>query len=183
VHAGHIAFALQSLKEANLDKIYFVPERQPRGKVGVEHFGHRVAMLKRATRPYRQFEVMELVDVNLTVNKTLPKLQKQFAGHQLVFLFGSDAAVTIPHWPNVEKLLKSSEIVVGLREQDARAGIESRIAAWPVAAIHTTIFTSFAPEVSSRRVREALYRRREAQGLLRSVERYSNHHWLYVSLV
>src|SRR4051812_40769392 len=70
VHTGHVAFALQAVKEANLDEVYFVPERQPRGKAGVEHFGHRVAMLKRALRPYKQFDVLELVDVNMTVNRT-----------------------------------------------------------------------------------------------------------------
>jgi nicotinate-nucleotide adenylyltransferase len=183
VHAGHIAFALQAVKEAKLDHVYFVPERQPRGKPGVEHFGHRVAMLRRAIRPYKQFDVLELVDVNLTVQRTLPKLQKQFKNHQLVFLFGSDAAVHIPHWPYAEQMLKTSELVVGLREKDMLKGVEAQIAAWEIPPLRTTIFESYAPGVSSRRVREALYRRSRAQGLLTSVERYSNHHWLYVSLV
>jgi nicotinate-nucleotide adenylyltransferase len=183
VHAGHIAFALQALKEANLDKIYFVPERQPRGNPGVEHFGHRVAMLKRATKPHPQFDVLELVDINLTVVRTLPKLQQLFRGHQLVFLFGSDAAASIPYWPNVTQMLNGSELVIALREQDSQEDIEKQIADWPVRAVRTTIFRSYAPKVSSRRVREALYRRRRAEGLLRSVERYSDRHWLYVSLV
>jgi len=75
VHAGHMAFALQSLKEAKLDMIYFLPERQPRHKQGVEHFAHRVAMLQRAIRPYRRFGVLELTDVNFTPERTKPREQ------------------------------------------------------------------------------------------------------------
>jgi cytidyltransferase-like protein len=48
VHAGHMAFALQAMQEAKLDRLYFLPERRPRYKQGVEHFAHRVAMLERA---------------------------------------------------------------------------------------------------------------------------------------
>jgi nicotinate-nucleotide adenylyltransferase len=58
VHSGHISFALQSLKAAKLDKVYFLPERRPRNKQQVEHFGHRVAMLKRAIKPYPEFNVL-----------------------------------------------------------------------------------------------------------------------------
>src|SRR5581483_3364510 len=76
VHAGHIGFALQAVERAGLDKVYFLPERRPYHKQGVEHFGHRVAMLKRATRPHPALSVLELEDISFTVERTLPKLQK-----------------------------------------------------------------------------------------------------------
>ena len=37
VHAGHVAFALQSLEAAKLDRVYFLPERRPRGKRQVKN--------------------------------------------------------------------------------------------------------------------------------------------------
>src|SRR4051812_4657029 len=83
VHSGHVSFALQALKAAELDKVYFLPERRPRNKQHVEHFGHRTAMLKRAAQPHSQFEVLEMVDISFSVERTLPKLQKQFEGDQL----------------------------------------------------------------------------------------------------
>src|SRR5271170_320213 len=88
VHSGHVAFALQAMKDARLDLIYFLPERRPRHKQGVAHFAHRIAMLKHAARPYRNFKVMELTDISFLPERTIPKLCREFSGHQLVFLFG-----------------------------------------------------------------------------------------------
>src|SRR4051812_33685276 len=115
VHAGHVTFALQAMEAAGLDKVYFLPERRPRNKQHVEHFGHRVAMLKRAAQPHPQFEVLELVDVSFSVERTLPKLRQQFADDELVFLFGSDVVVSLQSWPKSELLLKDNELVIGLR--------------------------------------------------------------------
>lgn len=182
VHAGHIAFALQSLRAADLDKVYFLPERRPRNKEHVEHFGHRAAMLNRAIAPYPQFTVLEMVDVSFSVKRTLPQLQDKFKNSRLVFLFGSDILPRIQDWPQAEQLLKNSELVIGLRKQDDRRQLRRIIEAWPTPPQALTMFESFAPDVSSGRVRAALRRRQPTPGLLSSVERYSDRHWLYVSL-
>jgi nicotinate-nucleotide adenylyltransferase len=183
VHSGHIAFALQALQAANLDKIYFLPERRPRNKQQVEHFGHRAGMLERALRPHPQLEVLELVDVNLSVERTLPKLQQQFADSQLVFLFGSDIVPGLANWPNAARFLRGVELVIAIRSRDDRASLRDIIESWPSQPKSVTIFDSYAPDVSSRVVREALRQGKPAvPGLLTSVERYSDRHWLYVSL-
>jgi nicotinate-nucleotide adenylyltransferase len=182
VHAGHIAFALQALQSARLDRIYFVPERQPRHKHGVEHFGHRVAMLKRAMLPHPQFEVLELVDINVSVVRTFPKLQQQFAGQQLVFLFGSDVVATLPTWPLAERLLETSELIIGVRKHTSAKKLQQKIEGWYQQPKALHVIASYAPHISSGKVRQALYSRRPVAGLLRSVERYSDRHWLYVSL-
>jgi len=182
VHAGHLGFALQAIQAAELDKVYFLPERRPRGKTGVEHFGHRVAMLQRAARPHPQFGVLELDDVSFSVARTLPRLQQRFAGSQLVFLFGSDILAALPDWPNAAQLLTSAELVIGLRAQEDRQQLHRLIEAWPAQPKALTMFDSYAPDVSSGSVRQALAQRRPAKGLLTSVERYSDRHWLYISL-
>jgi nicotinate-nucleotide adenylyltransferase len=182
VHAGHITFALQALEAAGLDKVYFLPERRPRAKHNVEHFGHRVAMLNRAIKPYPEFEVLELVDVNFSVERTLPQLQRQFADDELIFLFGSDVITDLADWPNADRLLANSELVVGLRAQDDNQTLKDMISAWPTQPRAVTMFASWAPDVSSGTVRAALRQRQPTSGLLKSVERYSDHHWLYVSL-
>lgn len=177
-----MAFALQSLKAAQLDKVYFLPERRPRAKQHVEHFGHRVAMLKRATQPYPEFEVLELVDVSFSVERTLPKLRKLMPRAELIFMFGSDVVAGLASWPHAKELLGAGELVIGLRFHDSRENIRQIVEAWPTQPPAVTIFDSFAPKVSSGQVREALRQRQAAAGLLKSVERYSDHHWLYVSL-
>ena len=120
VHTGHVAFALQAMEKAKLDKLYFLPERRPRHKKGVEHFGHRVAMLQRAVKPHPKFAVLELDDVSFSIERTLPRLKREFLSDQLVFLFGSDAIQHLGNWPLAERLLASSELVIGLRSQDDR---------------------------------------------------------------
>jgi len=182
VHSGHIGFALQAMKAAKLSEVYFLPERKPRGKKGVEHFGHRYAMLERALKPYKKFHTLEMVDISFSVKRTLPELQRQFPDSQLVFLFGSDVITQIPDWPNSAQLLKSSELVVGLREKDDVAKLRESLAAWKVRPLALTLFRSYAPSISSGKVREALRLRRKAPGILKSVERYSDTHWLYISL-
>lgn len=180
VHAGHLGFALQALAAAKLDKVYFLPERRPRGKQHVEHFGHRVAMLRRAAKPYLQFDVLELVDASFSIKRTLPGLQNRFEGSELVFLFGSDILPKLHTWPQADQLLKNSELVIGLRRDDDRDKAHRIIEAWPTPPKALTMFVSYAPDISSGRVRRALAKGQPVEGLLTSVERYSNRHWLYV---
>ena len=182
VHAGHIAFALQSVDKAELDKLFFLPERRPQHKQGVEHFGHRVAMLKQAIQPHPRFGVLELPDVSFSVRRTLPALERQFPHDELVFLFGSDAVKGLPFWPQADRLLSSSELVVGLRNADQLHEVHNMIADWNFWPQALTIIRSHAPDISSGRVRAALYERRMERGLLTSVKKYSNRHWLYVSV-
>ncbi|HSW37824.1 MAG TPA: nicotinate (nicotinamide) nucleotide adenylyltransferase [Candidatus Saccharimonadales bacterium] len=183
VHSGHISFALQAAERAKLDKLYFLPERRPRAKHGVEHFAHRIAMLKKAARPYSKFDVMEVEDVSFTISRTLPKLQKKFQNSQLVFLFGSDIVVSLPAWSQANNMLKNCELVVGVRAEDSLEKIVQLIKTWPVQPKALTIFDSYAPDVSSSSVREALRKQNPGNGLLSSVKQYSKQHWLYVSLI
>jgi nicotinate-nucleotide adenylyltransferase len=183
VHSGHVAFALQALQAAKLDMVYFLPERQPRGKHQVEHFGHRVGMLERALKPHPQLKVMELVDVNFSIRRTLPQLEQKFADTQLVFLFGSDIVPGLADWPHAAQLLKNNELVIGIRSRDNRDNLRTIIEEWQTQPKSVTMFDSYAADVSSGIVREALRSGQGAiPGLLKSVERYSDRHWLYVSL-
>lgn len=182
VHAGHISFGLQAIAAANLDMVYFMPERRPRDKETVEHFGHRMAMLRRAIEPHNQLDLLDLVDVNFSVKRTLPQLQQAFPDSQLVFLVGSDVAPSIPKWPHADQLLKQSELVIGVRSGDETETLKAMVASWSPMPRAVTIFDSYAPGVSSRIIREALQKRQPTAGLLPSVQRYSNHHWLYVSV-
>ena len=182
VHAGHVSFALQALQAGKLDAVYFLPERRPRNKQGVEHFAHRVAMLKRATRPHRRLHVLELEDVSFSIKTTLPRLKKRFREAQLVFLVGSDVAQYVSTWPNAHQLLAANELIVGVRAADAVPLVRESVERWPVQPKQAIIIESMAAQVSSRKIREALQKRQHIPGLLKSVERYSNRNWLYVSV-
>ncbi|MFI5271100.1 MAG: nicotinate-nicotinamide nucleotide adenylyltransferase [Candidatus Saccharimonadales bacterium] len=182
VHTGHITFALQAMKAANLDHVYFLPERKPRGKKNVEHYAHRVAMLSRALKPHPKFHELEMVEMQFTVSRTLPFLHKKFEGDTLVFLFGSDVVRHIGKWPNSSQLLKDGEFIIGLRNKDKSKEIKNIVSDWKSHPSSVYIVTSYAPEITSRKIRGALRSKQQTSGLLKSVEKYSGSNWLYVSL-
>jgi nicotinate-nucleotide adenylyltransferase len=183
VHAGHITFALQAIAEANLDEVIFLPERQPRFKDEIEHFGHRVAMLNRAVRPHRKLNVLELTDRQFTVKRTIPQLKRRFPSAQLVFLVGSDVLNQLPQWPDVEQLLQISELVVGVRGERSLTVVENQVQGLPAAPQKSLVLRSQVAAASSRQVRSALRRRISAVGCLPSVQRYAAQNWLYVSVI
>jgi nicotinate-nucleotide adenylyltransferase len=182
VHSGHLAFALQAIQTAELDKIYFMPERRPRHKQHVEHYGHRVAMIRRALKPHPKLEVLETDDVSFTVNRTHHRLGERFKDAQLVYLIGSDVARHIGTWDNSPKLLLTSELVIGIRASDTIGSVQSCIATLPIAYNRVHVLDSSAAHVSSKAVRQGLREHRYVAGLLSSVAHYSNNNWLYVSL-
>ncbi len=182
VHAGHVAFALQALQTANLDQIIFLPERRPRSKPGVEHYAHRIAMLQKALQPHPDLAVMEMVDRNYTISKTLPQLRALFPDDKLVFLMGSDVAMSVLDWPLANRLLEACELVVGVRSQHQHDSIAANIDSWDVQPLGLTIVDSFAPDISSSVIRAALRTDQYTKGLLSSVSRYARQEWLYVSV-
>lgn len=181
VHSGHISFALQAIKESQLDKIYFMIDRHRANKSDVAHYGHRVAMVKQAIKPYKKLQLLELNDINFSVSKTYPKLKALFVEDQLVFLLGSDVFLSIDKWPGIKPLLKDAELSVGIRFNDDQA-VKEQIASLNYAK-NIQLIKSYAPKVSSSKIRDALRRSQEAEGILSSVRLYSNRNWLYISLV
>jgi len=181
IHLGHITFALQALREAKLDRVYLMPERHHVNKQDVAHFGHRVAMIKQAIKPHAKLSVIESHEISFSVNKTLPKLQNRFKNDQLVFLVGSDSLVGMSQWPQINNLLLVSELVVGIREGD-QSRVLNLIAQLPTQPKAKYIIDSYAPSVSSSKIRHALRNQLETEGILSSVRRYSNKNWLYISL-
>lgn len=183
VHAGHLGLALQTIQEAGLDEVYFLPERTPRTKPGAEHYGHRVAMLKRALRPHGNLGLIELVDKQLSVNRTLPQLAKTFSGSQLVLLMGSDVFSSLPDWPNAARMTSMCHFVVSVRDQVELSAVNATIATLRLPTSHVIIMDSSRPEVSSSRIRSALRQRNlQVAGLLPSVVRYAKREWLYVQV-
>ncbi|HVX48132.1 MAG TPA: nicotinate-nicotinamide nucleotide adenylyltransferase [Candidatus Saccharimonadales bacterium] len=182
VHTGHVTAALQAMEKAGLDELYFLPERRPRAKQGIEHFGHRVAMLRRAATPHPRMDVLELEDVSFTVEHTLRRLRRRFPRAQLVFLFGSDVVPKITTWPRYERLLNSCELAVSLRDNDKKTALAEEMRKWPIKPLRTIMFNSHVPTASSKLVRLALRQGKQAKGLLKSVERYSRLNWLYISV-
>lgn len=182
VHAGHVGFALQAMTAAELDEVCFLPERQPRYKPGAEHYGHRVAMLTRALRPYGSFGLLELVDKYFTVQRTLPQLAKAFSAAQLVLLMGADTFVTLPQWGHVERLVSSCEFAVTVRQKSDLQIIIATISHLQISTANLHIVDNMRPDVSSSDIRIALRQNVTTSGVLPSVVTYAKREWLYATV-
>ncbi len=180
VHAGHIAFALQAVTEARLDQLYFLPERRPRGKSGVTHYAHRVAMIRRAVKPHPQLELLETVDKNFSVHSTLPRLQAQFRGAQLVFVCGSDVARQIAAWKGADTFIAAVELCVGIRGNASPQNGSDEALGLPDSSLRITVLQSIYPAMSSSAIRQSIRSGRSVRGLLQSVRVYASREWLYV---
>ena len=180
IHTGHVAFALQAAKLAKLDLVVLMPERRPRKKPEVEHFGHRTAMITRAIKPHSKLALLELPDVHFSVSKTLPKINQKFPNAQLTVLMGSDVAQTLKNWPDIEKLLEDTEIVVGLRNGKTERVIRKELKDIDPSS-KIKYIDSHQPRASSAKIRKALRSDSKSRGLLTSVKRYARSNWLYIS--
>lgn len=182
VHKGHVAFALQALEAAELDMVYFAPEVKPRRKPDVTHIGHRLAMLKLATRPYKQLAVLEFPDKYFSAKSTLPKLQQKFPGDQLVMLLGSDLFDHLPSWPQVELLLSKVGLVIGVRGGHETAEALKTAHGLPVQPQSLQIIDSVERTVSSGLIREIVQAGKTSHDLVPSVQKYIEQEWLYQSI-
>ncbi len=178
VHKGHIAFALESAKQAKLDKVYLLVESKPRRKSGIAHFAHRVAMAKLATKPHPMLEIMELPDAQFSVAKTLPRLKQQFQDSKLLLLMGSDTAEHLPEWPLINTLLKQAGLIIGLRGQNTKNQIEKVLKPLPQ-PVELFMLTSPEPEISSAKIRKQISSRQKSNEILTSVKTYAKKNWLY----
>ena len=181
IHIGHITLALEAVNRLKVKELYFMPEVLPRNKPDVEHFGHRVAMIKEAIKPYPKLKILEVEDKQFEVKKTLPKLQNYFFDQKLVFLFGSDKLINMDQWPHFDYMLKSSEFIIGSRQADKLKDLKLITKTWKDSP-NVKFIRSYAPEISSSVIRDALYDNEMPKGLLQSVNKYIRQNWLYVSL-
>lgn len=152
IHKGHIAFALAAAEQCGLDAVYFLPERQPRGKHGVGDFATRSRLIQEATTSTSRLHLLDLADAQFTVETTLPQLETAFAGAELYLLIGSDIAChSLPRWPQLPQLLAKMQLIVGIRTGSTRQEVEDILRSLPRARY--SVITSPHAHVSSSQLR------------------------------
>ena len=179
IHIGHIAFALQAIDRANLDKVYIAPERKPPRKPGITHPHHRFEMIKLAIRGHDKIELLELLGNNFTPAKTLPRLKKKFKKDKLFLLMGSDLFEHMHNWPDVEILLKEVGLVIGARGNYEVTESLATAHNLPAQPRELTILDSIERDISSKQIRQQLRNNHRSDGVVDSVENYAKKHWLY----
>jgi nicotinate-nucleotide adenylyltransferase len=179
VHQGHLAFALEAAREADLERVYFLPEIKPPRKGNITDVAHRVAMLHLAIQPYPQLEVLEQPDEAFSVAETMPRVERHFAGSQIFLLMGVEVLAYLPSWPFAERLLARCGLLVAPR-RESRQRVVDVVAtlARPPCALY--IVETPHGAVSSTEIRSAIATGMTGTGSLASVEAYIRKHHLYV---
>ena len=179
VHKGHIAFALESIESAKLDKVYFAPEIKPRRKQQSSHVAHRLAMLNLAVRSYKKLAVLELPDAFFTPLKTYGRLRAKFPEDEIILLVGEDLLENMHLWPHIEILLPNIELAVGLRKNHSKQSAKKLIAELPAQPKKSFFIKSVHAPVSSMHIRESLIANKNSKDIVESVAKYAKEQWLY----
>lgn len=122
VHEGHIAFADEAMRRCGLDTVVFMPERFPRGKPNISPISERVTELEIALAA-TPFVVLDLMADTFSVKETVPELKLLYPDAIFTFLIGSDVALKLSDWHDIQRLTEHYEFAVGMRTGDAEAEI------------------------------------------------------------
>jgi len=177
VHAGHIVFALKSQKIADLEHIYFVPERRPQHGAAPEHYVHRSAMLARALQPYKQFSVFDLPDARLT-SRSLTRVISGLPEAEYSLLI--TASELLWHEGELPALYRKHHLVVAVTTHAQMAEVLARLGGGDRPLGSVTFVDIGTEHVSSAAVRAGIRTGRRVRGVLPSVWRYARRQWLYV---
>jgi len=129
VHSGHIKAAKLISAELSLDRVIFVPVKEPVHKKldGNASPHDRLAMLELAVSGTPSFSV-DPIEINrdepsYTVH-TLEAFKKKYPGSVLYLILGSDSFNTIDSWFNYTKILELALFVVPARPGDEGVRID-----------------------------------------------------------
>ncbi len=184
VHLGHVAFAKEALEHCELEKVYFLVEPRPRRKQGVKALEHRQAMAQLAIGNEPKLGSIILDHARFSVQQTLPVLQARFKGSQIAFLMGDDtlAHFTDAEWPGLDEFVKSTHLIIGLRERSKSEVAEQIRLIEKTRGIHINYQTFKTDQAlhNSAKVRRELRRGKRADGLDDKVYKYITDHKLYL---
>lgn len=115
VHDGHIAFARKAL-ENGLEKVYFLPEANPRMKPNVSDINERISIISKEIEHYPNFETIRLKQNNFEVQSVLTELSQMFPDDKFVFLFGDDVIEHLASWKDLDIFASQVELMIATRK-------------------------------------------------------------------
>lgn len=117
VHWGHLVLAQTALDRLSLEKVIWVPVRNPPHKHGLA-YKHRRLMVEIAIADNSAFVLEEgnvdCAEPDYAIN-TLASLQKTYPNRQWVWILGLDAFQTLPRWYGRQQLIPACDWLVAPR--------------------------------------------------------------------
>lgn len=173
-HLGHLIIANEVLDQLGLDEVMFMPNHEPPHKErNSGTTGHdRLTMLKLAIEGHPSFSI-ESFELNQQGRSytydTMKKLTEKNPDNEYYFIIGADMVEYLPHWYNIEELIKLVQFV-GANRPNHR--LETP---YPVTMVEVPMI-----EISSSMIRSRVQRGNTIRYLLPDpVSRYIEENHLY----
>lgn len=121
VHHAHLQLAKESMLQAGLDQVLFLPVYHPPHKEtkNMTPFEDRVHMLRLAVEPYPAFRVSLIekeIEPPAYTAKTLRLLQEKLPDAEFYYIVGDDSLDYMTMWYQPEEIFRLSEVLVIQRE-------------------------------------------------------------------
>lgn len=116
-HLGHLMLAQEALEQYSLEKVFFVPSRNPPHKNSYEisDFNHRLRMVELAIMGNQSFQVADLESREFP-SYTVDMLENiSTDNYRPCFIIGMDSLREMHTWRKPERILELADILVGTR--------------------------------------------------------------------
>lgn len=127
IHFGHLEILKTAVKQLNADQGWFLVANQAPLKEDYSvSFKQRCHWINCMIKGFKKLKVCQIEKdlpiPNYTIN-TIKRLKEVYPDYQFIFLIGSDQALKLDHWYQIEKLKTMIEFVVYERDQIAVSGL------------------------------------------------------------
>lgn len=132
IHFGHLILAETAYEEIGLDRILFIPSKNPPHKDSTEVISeeHRLKMVELAVQgnPHFQLSTIELDREGTTYTvDTLAQLTKENPNTDYYFILGADSLIKLETWKNCQGVLDLCTVVVAGRDDLKTEDIQLKI--------------------------------------------------------
>ncbi|MCK5787048.1 MAG: nicotinate-nucleotide adenylyltransferase [Candidatus Sabulitectum sp.] len=116
-HLGHLILAQEALEQFSLEKVYFVPSRNPphKERFTVTDLNHRLRMLELAIEGNSSFQLADLEPPG-SLSYTVDLLERISSGNtKPCFIMGMDSLREMHSWKEPSRILELADVVAGTR--------------------------------------------------------------------
>ncbi|MFA5366858.1 MAG: nicotinate-nucleotide adenylyltransferase [Dehalococcoidia bacterium] len=187
IHNGHLGIAGVACRQLGLERVLFVPAREPwlKGDRGIAPSLHRVEMIKLAILSDSRYNIsyvdLEREGPSYTVD-TLSDLRRELGSDaELYFILGMDALEGLAGWREPNRIVDMCHLVVARRPGVAMIDLKALEAGLPGISEKIVVIDNELYDVNSTEIRQRVAAGRSIEGLAPdAVARYIRENGLYL---
>ncbi len=125
-HQAHCEISSRAIEQYDLDKVLFVPSKNPWQKSVKTTYKDRYNMTNLLVENYQQFEVSDVEESNPKQTYTVDTLKNlSIPKEELFFILGADVAVDIKTWNNYQELENLTNFLIAPRDDIPKDSLNS----------------------------------------------------------